>query len=165
MSKDSVEAIPAGHEFASAKKTVGRIYVSSAWDDAPDVRRLYTRLRAHGWIITRPWADVSSEIDAREAADVGACAAREAHEVEKAVQSADVVLAWVRNPDYAYRGLTFELGVALGMTPKRRILLVTSVDKGSPTMENMALWHPQILRVATMEEAVTLLRDPLFTFF
>ena len=106
---------------------------------------MYNTLRKRGCIIPRPWAEQVEAIDA-------APKAGEAASMVAAVQAADVLLLYVVHEDYAYRGLTLEVGIAIASG--KRIVLCTTESDDSPTMENVALWHPSIVRVASIGEAI-----------
>lgn len=73
----------------------------------------------------------------------------------RAVESADLVLALIDNPDYAYRGTTFELGAACALRKTIVVLSTSSVRFDSPTYENAALWSSVISKtVFDTESAV-----------
>lgn len=122
------------------------VYVGAAWDDAPQVREAYAALRARGAVITRPWAEITADIES------GRTRGEEAVSMQTAVADADVVVVLVTDPNYPYRGLTFELATALAWhTP---IVLATALSDDCFTMENVALHHPAIQRVGTLAEAI-----------
>jgi len=125
--------------------------VSAAWGDATEVRDIYQMLRTRGWHITRAWAEDVTGIDDED--NLAAEAAR----VVGAIAAADVLLVLVKNPEYAYRGLTYEVGVAICLGV--RIVLATALPSTCYTMENMALAHPSIARVDTLHAALEALED------
>ena len=72
--------------------------------------------------------------------------------VAKAVADADVVLVYVDNKDYPYRGLTYETGIAIGLN--KQIIMINNLPDTCYTMENMALHHPSIKRFLTLDIAL-----------
>jgi len=124
-----------------------KIYVSAAWDDAQLVRDLYKQLRAHGWSITRPWADITADIDNK--ADLS----HEAVVVHESIIQADVMLVICNNENYPYRGLTYEMGIAIALN--KTIIMVNNLPAGCYTMENMALLHPNIEKYSTTMHALS----------
>lgn len=130
------------------------VYISAAWEDAPLVRDAYALLIARGATITRPWATEVDAVDAAEVADPAKARAAEALKMQAAVIAATDVLFLVQNPNYPYRGLTFEVGIA-AQTSGKRILLITQLPDTCTTMENVALWYPTLERVPTLDAAVT----------
>ena len=122
------------------------IYVSAAWNDAMIIRDIYKKLRENGWNITRPWAEIVSDID------MDADLKTESVLVAKAVADADVILVYVDNKDYPYRGLTYEIGIAIGLN--KQIIMINNLPDTCYTMENMALYHPNIQRYRTTDIAL-----------
>jgi len=80
------------------------VYVAGKWADKASVRTVQSALVAAGMVVSHDWT--ASEEPGRpcEAATGDATAAATSH----------AVVAVYSDPEYAYRGTNFELGVALG---------------------------------------------------
>jgi hypothetical protein len=125
------------------------IYVSASWNDAQIVSEMYKKLDGMGYLITRRWADNTTTIDTEN--DL----ATEASLVKKAILEADLIILYVSNDNYPYRGLTYEIGLASGMN--KPMIMINNLPDDCYTMENMAIHLKDIHRVANFDIAMNIL--------
>lgn len=72
------------------------------------------------------------------------------------MQDADVIIALMDDPKYAYRGTFFEIGVAMGL--KKKVIVVTpylTFDPANVEFHKVCFYHLQhITHVASLDEAL-----------
>jgi hypothetical protein len=125
------------------------IYVSASWNDALIVSDMYKKLDNMGHNITRRWADNITTIDTEN--DL----ATEAALVKKAILEADLIILYVSNDNYPYRGLTYEIGLASGMN--KQMIMINNLPDNCYTMENMAIHLRDIRRVSNFDNILDII--------
>lgn len=118
-----------------------KVYVAGAWTHRAFLSQLMDALALHEGI------EVVSKWPSRENGDwtIEALENDAKLDVEE-VLDADILLMIINDPDYAYRGTSVELGVALGA--KKKILMLTCAKHGDYCTTNVFYYHPQIQRVS-----------------
>jgi nucleoside 2-deoxyribosyltransferase len=115
-----------------------KIYVAGKWDDKIFVKNVQKCLTERGHEITHDWTTQAGVED-------WICAEKD---IDGVVQ-ADIVVALMMDPNYAYRGTFTEIGCALGL--KKRIIILCP-DKVSAARTNCFFHHKSIAHVSTMSE-------------
>lgn len=134
------------------------IYVAGAWYNRHELKKLMDRLASeHGFRITSTWPGRETGINTPDKLALDA-----KMDLEE-VANADMVLAVMEDPKYAYRGTFTEIGYALGQNKRVFIVCPGTVKQLSDTkcefsfdcMTNVFYWHPNVIHCATLEEAVS----------
>lgn len=139
-----------------------KVYTASGWPFRKDIAQINKRLSDVPFIhIVSTWPEVEHGVSTPESH------ARDALRDTDDVQKCDVLLALFIDKEYAYRGTNFEMGYALaskkiviavcaGLDEEKKI----SDDKCSfpySCQTNVFFYHPDVLRVKTLEEAIGLI--------
>jgi nucleoside 2-deoxyribosyltransferase len=74
----------------------------------------------------------------------------------KAIQECNVLVAFLTDPKYAYRGTYTELGASLALNKKT--IIVSSCDQQAYYRSNCFYHHPNIIHVESWNEAILLLK-------
>jgi len=146
------------------------IYVAGSWVQRKILHNKMLELRKAGYIVTSNWPLLEDKIDNPD--DYAECSKRDI----KGVLTADILLVFMTDPNYPYRGTFTEIGCAIG-SGKRIILICDgTIDNISDTvnnvknkdkynlsfshdcMKNVFFWDPHIEHVATYEDALRLIK-------
>ena len=129
-----------------------RIYTASGWPYRNEIAKINETLCQEHQVVST-W--IERENGDHSPTSMGEDARRDVDEIGLA----DVVLALMLHPTYAYRGTWTEVGTALGSKKPVIIVCPGLNTPGYNCMTNVFFWHPAIQRVATLEEAAVLLRS------
>lgn len=128
-----------------------KIYLCGKWADACSLREKMNELKWYGHTITHDWTFNNSNFPKQSSKlDIDG------------VRNADIVIAIMDDPEYAYRGTFTEIGCALGQ--RKNVLIVcpplTDETKDYWCKTNCFFYHPQIFHYNSWEEVLTIL-NPL----
>jgi nucleoside 2-deoxyribosyltransferase len=112
-----------------------RVYVAGNWNKRKEIRALMDRLEEMGHTITHDWTSYERTYTSDHARNED-CALRDV----EGVVGADLLIALLTEPDYAYRGTSSELGAALACRALRSdrqpaIWIVAPADPEGPTRD------------------------------
>lgn len=112
-----------------------RVYVAGNWNKRKEIREMMDRLEDMGHSITHDWTSYEQTYSDEHARNKD-CALRDVG----GVVEADLVIALLTEPDYAYRGTSSELGAALACRALRgeqkpAIWIVAPAYPDGPTRE------------------------------
>jgi len=119
------------------------LYVAGKFSDKKQIKEYMNELVKLGHSITHDWTSFESEN-----ADQNKMAQSAVKDVE-AVKECDVLIAFLTDPQYAYRGTFSEIGIALG-TDKE--IIVVNSDEQAYCTTNVFYHHPDIIHVKTWDE-------------
>ena len=135
-----------------------KIYTASGWPFRQDTSKINERLNGLGFNVISTW--IEEETGINTPTDYGKDALRDINQVT----SCDVLLAIMDDDKYAYRGTNCEIGAALAL--KKKIIIVcqglglekqiseTKYEYPYYCMNNVFFWHPKIIRVKTLDDAI-----------
>jgi nucleoside 2-deoxyribosyltransferase len=149
------------------------IYVAGSWLDRIGLQEKMNELKSMGYFITSRWPAFEKDLNSQD--DYALCSMFDID----GVKCADVVLVFMTDAKYAYRGTFTEIGCAIGLD--KRIIVITDgvciplnsndssiepsdkAEKGTKLkfshsfMENVFFWHPQIEHVSSLSDALQLI--------
>ena len=132
-----------------------KVYVAGKWIEAPVINAVQARLVSMGHTITHDWTAVEG-IGQRDIMTDEERNVYRAHCAQldiAGVQNADAVLALMLDSTYPYRGTFTEIGCALGLG---KWVIIVCPDNSYSCTTNCFFHHPTIIRVNTIEKALTL---------
>lgn len=129
-------------------------YVAGSYRGRETIPPYIDSLRANGYECTWDWP--SCETHSQDHATMGHFAAKDI----EGVQNANVVVAIMNDPGYAYRGTFTEIGCALGAGIPVVIYCPVNRDE-MYARTNCFFCHPSITHVSTWEEAMAAVQDIL----
>jgi hypothetical protein len=122
-----------------------RVYLAGKYADRVDLGAKKRELEAHRCVITHDW--MTYELGERGPKQLACFAAEDI----RGIATADLVVAVMTDPAYAYRGTFTELGAALGL--RRQVIVVAPA--GTQHFRGNVFWHhPDILHVSNWAEAL-----------
>lgn len=149
-----------------------KVYVAGKWSDSESVSKIISELKSMGIEITFDWPTYKNEMNEDEK-HVGDYEVVNDKQVEQALKcrsvlgndadldvqgvlNANVVIAVMNDPHYAYRGTFTEIGIALGS--KKEIIIINE-NETAYCMTNCFYWHPTIQHVKSFESIRERLSD------
>ena len=127
--------------------TTLKLYVAGKYADRDDIHDKIVALRKLGYKVPNDWTVV--EQGDRSYPSLAEYAKFDAD----GVLDADIVVAFLQDPDYAYRGTYFEIGCAVATG--KPVIVVGELPDGCHVKTNVFYHHPALTHVADWEEAVT----------
>lgn len=122
------------------------IYIAGSWTNRQDVESIMEQFKRLGYSITHNWVEIECDnIEQRSDEQKSKCAKLDI----EGVKNASALVVIMDNPKYAYRGVSCEIGCALGLGIPVLIFnpLVQSYAKS-----NIFYWHPDIQHFSTMDD-------------
>lgn len=141
------------------------IYVAGGWEFRRQIANINADLRAQNFRVVSGWIGRDA-CGKKTPQDLASDAQFDIDEVTEA----NVLLAIMDDSKYAYRGTFTEIGCALGQ--KKTVIIVcpgmsqiTVENTSYPfyCMSNVFFWHPNIYRVNTVEEAISVIKTLYWT--
>lgn len=120
-----------------------KIYVAGKFSDKKQIKQYMNELIKLEHTITHDWTSYESENGDQNRM------AQSAVKDINAVKECDVLIAFLTDPKYAYRGSFSELGAALATN---RNIIVVNPDNLAYCTSNVFYHHPSIVHVKTWEE-------------
>jgi nucleoside 2-deoxyribosyltransferase len=125
-----------------------KVYVAGSWTDRMNMKHHITRFSNLGYEITHDWTESEKQhVDTRSIDQQCYCATLDIN----GVKDADVVVAIMDNPKYAYRGLNCEMGCALGLDIP---VLIYNPNPSSYCSTNVFYWHGGVSRFIDLDELI-----------
>lgn len=137
------------------------VYVAGGWEFRVRLKLLMDTIQEKGLTVTSKWIERENGVNTPEAL------ASDANFDISEVCASDYVLAILDDTKYAYRGTFTEIGCALGAGKRVIIVCPGEGEKLSDTrynyshycMTNVFYWHPSIVHVTTVEEAINIINE------
>lgn len=129
---------------------VKKVYLAGAFTMKGVMWQRMNRLESMGFQITHNWAEEALSSDPKD--PVLESHRRHAVLDINGVTHADIVVACMDIPFYAYRGTWTEVGCAIGQ--KKRVILFMQQKFPNENLGNVFAFHPSVTMVASWEEAV-----------
>lgn len=135
------------------------IYVAGGWVGKEYLLKPMKCLEEHGFIVNSTWIQRESGNNHPNILSI------DSQKDMEEITNADIVLAFMESPNYAYRGTYFEIGYALGQNKKVIIICpgkfkLMSKNKCNYDFYCMGLpffWNENIIRAKTFEESLKIL--------
>lgn len=135
-----------------------KLYIGGKWSDKEYIRSIMDRFVADGSEITHDWTAVeTSSIEERKRmspADAHNDRRKCADLDIKGVQDADVVMLFMTDPKYPYRGTFTELGAAIGLKKPTYIVCPEYDNNTYECTTNCFFHHSSIIHCRTLEELI-----------
>ena len=133
-----------------------KIYTASGWLFRERIAKINNDLKSKGLNIISTWIEEEAGISTPEDSRIDAI--RDVNQVKEC----DVLLAIMDDDKYAYRGTWTEIGVAIALNKKIIVVCPGTQNKISDIkyeyshycMTNVFFWHPNIIRVKTIDDAI-----------
>jgi nucleoside 2-deoxyribosyltransferase len=133
-----------------------KLYVAGGWKFRDEIAVVKTQFETYGYTITSNWIDRENGLFTPENFE------NDANMDIKEVTEADVLVAVMTDPEYAYRGTCTEIGCALGQNKPVVIICPGTSKKISDTkwefshycQRNVFFWHKNITHVLNVDDAV-----------
>jgi nucleoside 2-deoxyribosyltransferase len=122
------------------------LYVAGKYADRDEIHEKIVALRRLGYRVPNDWTIV--EQGDRSYPSLAKYAKFDAD----GVLNADVVVAFIEDPDYAYRGTYFEIGCAVATG--KPVIVVGLLPDNCHVKNNVFYHHPALTHVTDWEEAV-----------
>ncbi len=126
-----------------------RLYVAGKWSDKEAIRAFMTRLREAGHVITEDWTQHAGNEPGKPKEP--SLLRDDAEKDLAGIYSADAIIAVMSDPQYAYRGTFFELGLALGFS--KHVIIIANPDPDA-TFRRVAFFHLGKFVILNSEEDV-----------
>lgn len=137
-----------------------QLYVAGGWIHRASLKGVMQSLRNSGFGVTSGWIE-------RENGDYSPKALAEDAKADfEEIRDADVLVAIMDDPTYAYRGSFTEIGYALGLG--RHVIIVCPLERreseGNWTYShtcatNVFFWHPNIVQADTIADVPSCIRQ------
>jgi nucleoside 2-deoxyribosyltransferase len=138
-----------------------KLYVAGGWKYREEIAQYAKRLEDHGHYVVSTWAGREQGIRTPQAFEQHALA-----DIDE-VSNADVLVAVMTDPEYAYRGTFSEIGCALGLNKDIIIVCPNTGKQISDTkwefdyhcQTNVFYWHPAIFHTKNLVETLEQLEN------
>ncbi len=117
-----------------------KLYVAGKWSDKDEIGKKIQEFRELGHTITHDWTQIETSLNQ----DPEALKKYSSLDIE-AVRECEMLIAWMTDPKYAYRGTYTEIGCALGL--KKKVVIISEHTKYNPEVyytTNIFFHHPDI---------------------
>lgn len=133
-----------------------KLYVAGKWGDREEIDRLMDQLETRGHQITHRWTRFEQHDQGSQTLvdnlpySVDHLSHAAVFDI-RGVQEAEMVLVFMTDPKYAYRGSFTEIGCALGLNKQ---VFVVCPDENAYCRTNCFFHHPNITCFADVETAL-----------
>lgn len=141
---------------------MSKVYIASGFPWKNEIATINQAVEGKGFNVVSTWSSIETGPNTPQAD--GLDALRDTNQVAEA----DILLAIMNDPKYAYRGTWTEIGTAIAL--KKLVIIVCNglgleveIAPGEYnypyySMTNVFFWHPHIIRVKTFDEAIDVMK-------